>query len=200
MRIRGVCGRMAGLVAGVMAMQGAWAQPYLGIGVASLSLDSQYASIDGRSGTGITLYGGYEFVPTWSVELSVSAADIDAGPTVNIFYPADSAEYSILRVSMRKSLWTLRERGWTPWVAAGSAYHYVNWDTFYYQLGGTASPRAIPTAKVRSAPGRTSCRRPRCTCFAERGHGRRRATSRARARGAGQATREVAYPSALPSK
>jgi opacity protein-like surface antigen len=56
MRIRGVCGRMAGLVAGVMAMQGAWAQPYLGIGVASLSLDSRYASIDGRSGTGITLY------------------------------------------------------------------------------------------------------------------------------------------------
>ena len=137
MRIRGVCGRMAGLVAGVMAMQGAWAQPYLGIGVASLSLDSQYASIDGRSGTGITLYGGYEFVPTWSVELSVSAADINTGPTVNIFYPADSAEYSILRVSMRKSLWTLRERGWTPWVAAGSAYHYVNWNTFYYQLDGT---------------------------------------------------------------
>jgi opacity protein-like surface antigen len=135
--MRNVCRLVAGLAAGMLAMQGAWAQPYLGIGVASLSLDSQYASIDGRSGTGITLYGGYEFVPTWSVELSVSAADIDTGPTVNIFYPADSAEYSILRVSMRKSLWTLRERGWTPWVAVGVAYHYVNWDTFYYQLDGT---------------------------------------------------------------
>lgn len=56
---------------------------------------------------------------------------------MNIFYPADSAEYSILRISMRKSLWRLGERGWTPWVAAGSAYHYVNWDTFYYQLDGT---------------------------------------------------------------
>jgi hypothetical protein len=136
--MRNVCGLVAGLAAGMVATQGASAQPYLGAGVASLSLDSQYASIDGRSGTGITLYGGYEFVPTWSMELSVTAATgIDTGPTVNIFYPADSAEYSVLRFGVRKSLWTLGERRWTPWVAVGVAYHYVNWDTFYYQLDGT---------------------------------------------------------------
>lgn len=70
--MRNVCGLVAGLVAGVAVMQSASAQPYLGFGVASLSLDSAYASIDGRSGTGITLYGGYEFVPTWSVERRTS--------------------------------------------------------------------------------------------------------------------------------
>jgi hypothetical protein len=127
---------VCGLVAGLLAMQGAWAQPYLGFGLARLSLDSEYASIDGRSGSGFVFYGGYEVAPTWALELSVSAADIDAGPTVNIFYPADSAEYSILRFGVRKSLWPLNGRRWTPWVTAGLAYHYVNWSTFYYYLEG----------------------------------------------------------------
>lgn len=126
-----------GLVAGLLAMQGAWAQPYLGFGLASFSLDSDYSPIDGRSGTGFTLYGGYEVAPTWSLELSVSAAGIDTGETLNIYYPPDSAEYSILRFAVRKGLWTLDKHRWTPWVTAGLAYHYVNWDTFYYYLDGT---------------------------------------------------------------
>jgi opacity protein-like surface antigen len=129
---------MIGFAAGMVAMHNSWAQPYVGLGVSSLSLSSQYSSIDGRSGTGFTLLGGYEFASTWSAELSISAAKgIDTGPTQNISYPADSAEYSILRFSIRKSLWTFTERRWTPWVTAGTAYHYINWDTFYYQLDGT---------------------------------------------------------------
>lgn len=37
--------KVCGLVAGLVAMQGAWAQPYLGFGLASFSLDSDYSPI-----------------------------------------------------------------------------------------------------------------------------------------------------------
>ena len=139
MRIRDLCRFTVVLAAGMLTTQGAAAQPYFGLGFASLSLSSDYAPIDGQSGTGFALIGGYAFAQTWSIELSVSAADIDAGPTVGIYYPADSAEYSILRIAVRKSLWTLGEHAWTPWLAVGGAYHYVNWSTFYYQLDGTGA-------------------------------------------------------------
>jgi opacity protein-like surface antigen len=138
MWLRYVYGLMAGLAAGLMAAQGSWAQPYIGLGVSNLALSSDYSSINGRSKTGFTLVGGYEFASTWFTELAVSSASgIDTGPTENIYYPADSAEYSILRVSIGTSFWTFAERRWKPWVAVGAAYHFVNWDTFYYQLDGT---------------------------------------------------------------
>lgn len=134
--MRNLCRFAAGLAAGLLVAQGAAAQPYLGLGIASLSLSSDYAPIDGQSGTGFFLVGGYEFAPTWSFELSVSAREIDAGPTIGIYYPADSADYSILRFALRKSLWTLGEHRWTPWLTVGAAYHYIGWNTFYYQLEG----------------------------------------------------------------
>lgn len=123
-------------LAGTMAAHESCAQAYLGLGPSRLSLSSDYSSIDGRSATGFTVFAGYEFVPTWSGELVVSAANIDAGPTQGIFYPADGAEYSILRLSIRKSFPVFAEYRVAPWVGAGTAYHYVNWDTFYYQLDG----------------------------------------------------------------
>jgi opacity protein-like surface antigen len=137
MSARCACKLVLGLAPGLLAVHDGLAQPYVGLGVANLSLSSEYPSIDGRSGTGFTLIGGYEFAPTWSMELSVSATDIDTGPTLNIYYPADRAEYSILGFSVRKSFWTFAERRWAPWLSAGTAYHYLNWDTFYYQLDGT---------------------------------------------------------------
>lgn len=135
---RSICGVLAGLACSLIATHDGLAQPYLGAGISNLSLSSQYSSIDGRSKTGFTLFGGYEFASTWFTELAVSsAAGIDTGPTENIYYPADSAEYSILRLSIGTSFWTFAERRWRPWIAAGMSYHYVNWDTFYYQLDGT---------------------------------------------------------------
>jgi opacity protein-like surface antigen len=137
MSVRCICRLMSGLAVGLMATHNSLAQPYVGLGVSRLSLSSQYSSVDGRSGAGFTLFGGFEFASTWSAEFSVSATGIDTGPTQGIFYPADSAEYSILRLSVRKGFWTSTERRWMPWVTAGAAYHYINWDTFYYQLDGT---------------------------------------------------------------
>lgn len=131
------CRLTTGLAVGLLMMHDALAQPYVGLGVSRLSLSSQYSSVDGRSGTGITLFGGMEFAPTWSAELSISAATgLDTGPTENIFYPADSAEYAILRIGVRKSFPGPAEQSWTPWITVGTAYHYISWDTFYYQLDG----------------------------------------------------------------
>ena len=132
------CRLVASLAVGLLVTHNALAQPYVGLGVSRLSLNSEYSSVDGRSGTGITLFGGTEFAPTWFAELSISAASgIDSGPTENIFYPADSAEYDILRIAARKSFPGLADQSWTPWVTVGTAYHYVSWDTFYYQLDGS---------------------------------------------------------------
>jgi hypothetical protein len=129
---------IAGLAIGLMAMRDSLAEPYVGVGVSRLSLSSQYSSFDGRSGTGLTLFGGFEFAPTWSGEWSISGATgLNTGPTENIFYPADSAEYSVLRVGVRKSFSKFAEGQWTPWVTAGTAYHYISLDTFYYYLDGT---------------------------------------------------------------
>lgn len=127
---------MAGIAAGLLAAATGSAQPYVGLGLAQLSVSSEYSAIDGRSGSGFALIGGHEFAPTWFAEFSVSAANIDTGPTENIFYPADGAEYSVLRFGIRKSLWPLVARRWAPWFAAGGAYHYANWDTFFYQVDG----------------------------------------------------------------
>ena len=98
---------MAGLAVGWMAIPEGSAQPYVGLGLSRLSLASQYSAIDARSGTGFTLIGGIEFASTGFAELAVSSAGVDTGPTENIFYPADSAEYSILRLGIGKSLWAL---------------------------------------------------------------------------------------------
>jgi hypothetical protein len=124
----------------MVAMHGAWAQPYLGFGIASLSLDSQYASIDGRSGTGITLYGGYEFVPTWSVELSISAAD-HTGVWLS----------SHIRVSLRqwrrrgsngtrtRTTRTDRSTGWPS-----------RWRNSPLPMRGASLRKTFPTARLRS--------------------------------------------------
>lgn len=126
------------LVAGLLIANKSFAQTYVGLGVSAFSLSSDYSSVDGRNTTGFTIFGGTEITPTWDAELSVSAAsDIKTGPTLNIYYPADSAEYSVLRISIRKSFWSFPERPWVPWVSVGSTYHYINWNTYFYQLAGS---------------------------------------------------------------
>lgn len=111
---------------------------YVGGGVSKVSLSSSNSTIDGRAANGLTIFGGYEFASTWSAELAFSVAPkIDTGPTENIYYPADSAQYSILRAGMRKNFWNLAEHHWAPWIGAGTAYHYIYRDTYYYYMHGT---------------------------------------------------------------
>lgn len=136
MSLRSFCRLVAGLAAGWMAIPDAAAQPYLGFGATNLSLASQYSAIGTQSGSGFTLFAGFEFVPTWFAELSISATQFDVGQTENIYYPPDSAEYAILRLSLGKRFWPIAEREWSPWIAVGRAVHYVNWNTYAYAVHG----------------------------------------------------------------
>ena len=136
MSLRFIGRLIVGLAAGFVTVADASAQRYLGLGATSLSLSSQYSAIDGGSGTGLTLLLGAR-LDTWFVELAVGGTGIDVGETENIFYPADSAGYGVLRLSVGKSLWPVAERGWTPWAALGWAYHGISWDTYAYQVDGT---------------------------------------------------------------
>ncbi len=54
----------------------------------------------------------------------------------NIYYPADTADYSLVFIGVGKSLWSLNDHGWTPWIEAGFAYAGLDWKTFYYQVSG----------------------------------------------------------------
>lgn len=113
------------------------AQYYVGFGASNLSSSSDYSAIDSKGGTGFTLYLGYEIAPTWLAELSVSdVLAMKTGPTEQISYPADKAEYGVISLNIRKNIWPLSERTWTPWVSTGLSYHHINWDTYFYQLEG----------------------------------------------------------------
>ena len=129
---------IATLAATLTTIPDASAQRYLGVGASSLSLSSQYSAIDGGSGTGLTLLFGVK-LDTWFGELAVGGTGIDVGETENIYYPADSAGYGILRFSIGKSLWPVEERGWTPWAALGWAYHGISWDTYAYMVDGAGA-------------------------------------------------------------
>jgi len=138
MSSRYVCRLLAGLAAGGIAIPDASAQTYLGAGVSSLSLASQYSAIGTRGTSGFTMIGGIEFAAGWFVEVAASVAGgIETGPTENIYYPADTADYGIVRLSIGKHFWPIAERGWTPWAAAGRASHQIYWNTFAYEVSGS---------------------------------------------------------------
>ncbi len=111
---------------------------YIGIGASQASIHSNYSAIGSKSAGGYALLAGVEFAETWSVEMFVSAGHhIATGPTEKINYPPDTAEYSVVAFNLRKSIWSLEENGWTPWIAVGFGIGQVYWDTYFYELTGS---------------------------------------------------------------
>lgn len=121
----------------LLAVQMSLAQSYIGLGVSNLSSGSEYSAIDGKSGTGFTLYVGHTFASTWYAEISVSdVLEMQTGPTELISYPADQAEFGLINFSVRKNFLRPEKHTWSPWISAGISYHHINWDTYFYQLEG----------------------------------------------------------------
>lgn len=112
---------------------------YLGGGFSQASIDSDYDAIGRQSAGGFTVLGGVEFGRTWAGEIFISGGHMLAtGATTDIFYPPDRAEYGLFVFSLRKGLWPLSERSWTPWLGLGYGFGTVAWETYYYNLIGFA--------------------------------------------------------------
>ncbi len=109
---------------------------HLGLGFSSASARNDVNGIDDSSG-GYALTLGWEFADTWSLEFFTSLGhSVTTGVPQNIYYPADTADYSLVFIGVGKSLWSLNDHDWTPWIEAGFAYAGLDWKTFYYQVSG----------------------------------------------------------------
>jgi hypothetical protein len=123
---------------------------YFGIGASQASIDSNYPAIGHKSAGGYALLAGLEFAGNWSVEMFVSSGhNITTGATENIYYPPDTAEYSMLALNLRLSIWSLEENWWTPWIGVGVSIGDVSWDTYFYGLTSGWTPAISGGVDVR---------------------------------------------------
>ncbi|TNF49036.1 hypothetical protein EP232_01825 [bacterium] len=63
--------------------------------------------------------------------------DLRTREPLNIYYPEDTAEYTILNFSLKFDLLSISERGWAPWISLGYALHMLNWNTYAYTMAGS---------------------------------------------------------------
>lgn len=110
---------------------------FTGLGSSHISIESSSTAIDGRSSNGLTMFIGYAMSETWSMEVGLSDwHNLNVGPTQDISYPADTAEFSAISLGYRKSLWSVDGKGWAPWLMGGVGVASINWDSYFYSMGG----------------------------------------------------------------
>jgi len=114
---------------------------YLGIGPSWGNISSDALTND-HNLSGFSFVWGFRGKGIVSPELVASGyGNLRTKQTVNIYYPEDTAEYTILNFNMKFDLLSLPKRGWTPWVSLGYAVHILMWDSYFYdQLGGGFAP------------------------------------------------------------
>jgi hypothetical protein len=112
------------------------AEWYLGGATHYYIIDNDYAAIDGESGTGfhLILGGRGEHI---GLEVTMGGTSIDTKEIMSPYYPADSADYAILDLTLK---YLFRMRGndrLIPWIGAGAGLHLVEWNNYVYSLAGT---------------------------------------------------------------
>ena len=123
---------------------------YFGIGASQASIDSNYSAIGHKSAGGYAFLAGFEFARNWSMEMFVSGGhNISTGATENIYYPPDTAEYTMLALNLRLSIWSLEDNWWTPWIGVGLSIGDVSWNTYFYGLTSGWTPAFSGGVDVR---------------------------------------------------
>jgi len=111
---------------------------YIGGGTQYGWIASGNSSIDGARGAGLQVVFGRRLRDGYPLYLDMRLGGIfvDVGPTTEIAYPSDRADYAVMAVG---GLWDFRapeSRGLGPWVALHGAYHNLNWRESYYHIEG----------------------------------------------------------------
>ena len=108
---------------------------YAGAAPLYLSVNSDHSSIDGQSGFGYQLIQGIRWKHT-GFELTMGGVTIDTKEVTDIYYPADSAEYSIIDVTAKYHFRINDNDRFIPWAGIGTGFHFVNWDSYVYSISG----------------------------------------------------------------
>ena len=148
--IRGPLGMLALALAGLASFPPAGAAPprsprsaYVGGGVQYGWIASGHPSIDGAEGSGYQVVGGTRIAPGLFFDMRIGGIFVDVGPTPEITYPADQADYSMLAMGLLYEFRKPGARGPSFWVALHGSYHNVNWSHFVYVVEGLGvSPSA----------------------------------------------------------
>ena len=105
----------------------------VGLGFSGVWVANDANGVNGSSGY-VALAFGFEFADTWSLGMFISGGFVTTGAIQP--YPADSADYAFLFVGLRKSLWSLNDHIWTPWIEAGYCFAALVWHTYAYKTDG----------------------------------------------------------------
>ncbi len=100
------------------------------------TISSSHPSIDGSSGGGLLLSFGMRFTEALALDMRVGGTwNGRVGPTPEISYPADRAEYAVLLLGL---VWELQGGGApvSPWLGGWLGLHSIQWKTYWYSVSG----------------------------------------------------------------
>ncbi|MGH7731583.1 MAG: hypothetical protein ACRENJ_10090 [Candidatus Eiseniibacteriota bacterium] len=118
---------------------------YIGGGTQYGWITSGNPSIDGARGPGLQLVFGRRLRDRYPLylDLRVGGMFVDVGPTTELAYPSDRADYAVMAVG---GLWDFRtagSRGPGAWASLHAAYHNLNWREFCYSIDGFGVSPAV---------------------------------------------------------
>lgn len=105
----------------------------VGLGYSSVWVKNDINGVDGSSGY-VAVAFGFEFADTWSLGMFMSGGSVSTGDIQ--MYPPDSADYALLFIGLRKSLWSMNDHFLTPWIEVGAGITGLVWHTYAYQTRG----------------------------------------------------------------
>jgi len=111
---------------------------YIGAGTQYGRIASGNPSINGARGPGLQVVFGRRLRDRHPLyfDLRLGGMFVDVGPTSEIAFPSDRADYAVMALG---GLWDFRppgSRGPGAWVALHGTYHNLNWREFSYNIEG----------------------------------------------------------------
>jgi len=112
-------------------------EQYLGAGLARFSIKSGHPSIDDQSISGVSLiYGVRSYNHVFELALG-GGGGVEVGPTYDIYYPEDTADYGYFSLSYHYQFRNLIDSaGVIPYLGAGYSFSSINWQNYVYDHSG----------------------------------------------------------------
>jgi hypothetical protein len=123
---------------------------YVGGGGQYGSVASENPAVDGASGPGFQVVLGRQLTGPLYFDMRLGGIFVDVGPTPDIYYPADRADYAAAALGVLYDFRKPEAEGASPWVALHASYHNFNWNEVFYAINGAGlSPSAGVQVRVR---------------------------------------------------
>ncbi|MBT3251717.1 MAG: outer membrane beta-barrel protein [Candidatus Marinimicrobia bacterium] len=110
---------------------------YIGLGLSHFSVKSKHPSIDDQSFLGISLIMGIRNRSHVFELFAGGGAGLDVGPTYDIYYPKDSADFSSITLSYQYQFRNINQlENSIPYLGIGLSYNSINWTKYVYDHTG----------------------------------------------------------------